>query len=194
MDEISQEKEVWIFCRNYDLIISKNGIAREGKWKYVANFIFIRVEDYQRLINQVFIDDIVLLLRLDGGKDFMALANEEKIDEKFKVEKYLDDKYQKIQIGANPEDYIKKLEESPIVIVISEKMQVAEALKETRLGLFALPLPLLIGGLIALIAAEDAIPISIILLLLGLIVGLILLNHYKNLKEKLIKLNNEKLK
>lgn len=104
----SDIRELWIFKRNHELIVSRDGFAEKGSWEYIpeAKSLYIEIGNVRRLINQAFVDDVVLLLRLDGGKEFITLANEKKIDEVFKIERYLDDKYQKIQIESDTPNHI----------------------------------------------------------------------------------------
>jgi len=104
----SDTREVWIFKRNHELIFSRDGIADKGSWEYLpeAKSLYIEIGNVKRLINQAFVDDVVLLLRLDGGKGFVTLANELKIDESFRIERYLDDQYQKKQIEPSIPDLL----------------------------------------------------------------------------------------
>jgi ribosomal protein S17 len=68
-----------IFEKNNDLILSKNGEVTIGKWKYLAEakcLLIDRGED-KILCNEMYFDDSVLMLKVDGiGNTFFVLANE----------------------------------------------------------------------------------------------------------------------
>jgi hypothetical protein len=198
IDEESQIKEVWIFCQNKDLIISKNGIAQEGTWKYAANSIFIKVGEFQRLINQAFIDDVVLLLRLDGGNEFIALANEQKIDKSFKIEKYLNDKYRTIQIESNyPEVLPKpsKVTPPPLSLEDQIKMQKWDTYHTKISFIFLIVLAIIISPILLAIGVNNKSLYSLfiipaLILLVSMIILLpIYLNSRKELKSLLEKKN-----
>ncbi|MDB9754711.1 hypothetical protein OAB20_00295 [Winogradskyella sp.] len=64
-------QQSYIFERNGDLVMSKNGIVKMGKWKLYpeAQSIKIdRIED-QILLNQAFFDKALMILKYDGYKD-----------------------------------------------------------------------------------------------------------------------------
>ena len=78
---IDQEFEMQklIFRKNKELIMSKNGVATIGKWDYLAeakSLLIDRGSD-KMLFNEGFIDEGVMILKLDGTENrFFALANE----------------------------------------------------------------------------------------------------------------------
>lgn len=68
-----------IFKKDKTLILSKNGQAEVGKWDYfpeAKSLLIDRISD-KILCNEAFIDDGVLILKLDGtDNQFFTLANE----------------------------------------------------------------------------------------------------------------------
>lgn len=80
-----------IFKRNNELILSKNGKAEVGRWEYypAAKSILIdRVTD-KILCNEQYIDNGVMILKVDGtNNEFFALANENIVPD-LDVYKYL---------------------------------------------------------------------------------------------------------
>ncbi len=80
-----------IFKKNQELILSKNGKVKLGKWEYYpeARSILIDRKDDILLCNEGYIDDNVLILKLDGTEDeFFVLANENELPD-LNVVKYL---------------------------------------------------------------------------------------------------------
>lgn len=72
------EIQKFIFKRNGELILSKNGIVKTGAWEYFseAKSLLIDQIDEKWLLNQVFVDDHVMLLKKDGtSNDFFSFAN-----------------------------------------------------------------------------------------------------------------------
>lgn len=68
-----------IFRKNNELIMSKNGQVNIGKWDYLpeARSILLDRGEDKILCNEGFIDEAVMILKLDGTKDnFFVLANE----------------------------------------------------------------------------------------------------------------------
>jgi hypothetical protein len=122
----SATREVWIFKRNHELIFSRDGIADKGSWEYLSEMesLYIEIGPVKRLINQAFIDDVVLLLRLDGGKEFIALANEQKIDETFRIERYLDKKYNKVITDKSQENDKPQILSAPVELSLNEQIEI----------------------------------------------------------------------
>lgn len=68
-----------IFKKNKELILSRNGKVQEGRWDYFpeAKSLLIDRGTDKILCNEAFIDEGVLILKLDGTENqFFALANE----------------------------------------------------------------------------------------------------------------------
>lgn len=76
-ENLNQQK--YIFKRNGDLIMSLNGQVTIGKWEYFAtakSLLIDRIQD-KILLNQNFIDPVVMILKKDGTKEEnLILANE----------------------------------------------------------------------------------------------------------------------
>lgn len=76
-DEFEMQK--LIFKKNKELIISKNGQVQVGKWDYFAGAKSLLIDRNvdKILCNEAFIDNGVLILKLDGTENrFFVLANE----------------------------------------------------------------------------------------------------------------------
>ena len=85
------EIQKFIFKRDNKLILSKNGKAKEGHWDYFPEAMALLIDriDDKLLLTEQFIDDNVLILKMDGTKnDFFALANENTIPD-YNVLRYL---------------------------------------------------------------------------------------------------------
>lgn len=68
-----------IFKKNNELILSKDGQVKIGKWDYFpeAKSLLIDRGDDKILCNEAFIDDAVLVLKMDGtSNNYFVLANE----------------------------------------------------------------------------------------------------------------------
>ena len=85
------EIQTLIFKKNKELILSKNGKAKEGRWDYfpeARSLLIDRVTD-KLLLKEQYIDENVIILKKDGtDNDFFALANENSIPD-YNVPKYL---------------------------------------------------------------------------------------------------------
>lgn len=71
-----------IFKKNKELILSKDGQVTEGKWDYFpqAKSLLIDRGFDKILCNETYIDDSILVLKMDGKRDdFFVLANENNI-------------------------------------------------------------------------------------------------------------------
>ena len=95
------EMQKLIFKKNKELIFSKNGQVKIGKWEYfpeAKSLLIDRITD-KILCNEAFIDQGVLILRLDGtDNQFFMLANENVVPD-LDVTKYLKElRYQKLKI------------------------------------------------------------------------------------------------
>ena len=94
--------EKLIFKKNQELIMSKNSEVTVGKWEYLPSaksLLIDRIRD-KVLLNQVFIDKGILVLKHDGFSDnYFLLANENIIPD-LNIESYLKQIfYQKYNIG-----------------------------------------------------------------------------------------------
>ena len=86
-----------IFKKNNELILSKDGQVTEGKWEYFAEAKCLLIDrgTDKILCNETYIDDSILVLKVDGKNDnFIVLANENNIPNLDAYE-YLERLYQK---------------------------------------------------------------------------------------------------
>lgn len=100
---IDQDNELQrlVFKRNRSLIMSKNGQVNHGSWDYLPearSIVINRIND-SILCNEAYIDEGIMILRLDGtANQFFTLANENVIPD-LDINKYLSKKrYEKLHI------------------------------------------------------------------------------------------------
>lgn len=98
-DELEMQK--LIFKKNKELILSKNGKVQEGKWDYFpeAKSLLIDRNTDKILCNEAFVDEGVMILKLDGTENrFFILANENIVPD-LDANRYLKElRYQKLKI------------------------------------------------------------------------------------------------
>jgi hypothetical protein len=85
------ELQKFIFKKNNELLLSKNGQVNIGKWEYYAEAKSLLIDrGFDKILcNEEFIDDGVLILKIDGNQDkYFILANENLIPD-LNVTKYL---------------------------------------------------------------------------------------------------------
>ncbi len=81
----------YMFMRDKRLILSLNGIVKEGKWELLPNgkLLIDRVDD-KILLQNMFIDDAVMILKMSGTADVpFLLVNEHRVPDR-DVMKYLE--------------------------------------------------------------------------------------------------------
>jgi hypothetical protein len=86
------EREKYIFKKNHELIISREGRVEIGSWEYLdeAQSFLIRRESGKFLYNQGFLDKAVMILKVDGKEqEFLTLANQNVLPD-LDVQVYLD--------------------------------------------------------------------------------------------------------
>lgn len=127
-----KNQQKYIFRRNGELVMSLNGAVTIGQWEYIAaakSLLIDRIKD-KLLLNQAFLDDAVMVLKLDGliGEKFM-LVNEVLLP-KLNFEEYLQNLFysknkiliSKLKDGKNFEvhqiagDRYDNYEEKPVTI------------------------------------------------------------------------------
>jgi hypothetical protein len=95
------EMQKLIFKKDKELILSKNGQVQIGKWDYFpeAKSLLIDRNVDKILCNEAFIDQGVMILKLDGTENrFFILANENIVPD-LDVNRYLKElRYQKLKI------------------------------------------------------------------------------------------------
>jgi len=96
------EMQKLIFKKNKELVLSKNGQVQMGKWDYYpeAKSLLIDRGADKILCNEAFIDNGVMILRLDGTDNrFFMLANENIVPD-LDANRYLKDlRYQRLKIA-----------------------------------------------------------------------------------------------
>jgi hypothetical protein len=92
IDNISNNKNVYIFRNNNDLLISQNGKVEKAKWEYLGNnSLLIDKRDESYLFKHGFFDENILALKVDSKDEYAFLINENKYDgELNSVERVID--------------------------------------------------------------------------------------------------------
>lgn len=81
IDDINNNKNVYIFRDNKELLISNNGNVEIAKWEYLGfNSLLIEKEHTHFLFKQGFFDENVLALKVDGNNEYAVFVNENKSD------------------------------------------------------------------------------------------------------------------
>jgi hypothetical protein len=98
IDEIAQQKVVYIFRTNNELLISTNGNVQEARWEYLGNnSLLVRTKDSSLLLKHGFFDDSILALKRDSTDDFNIFVNENKhsgeLNTAEKVVQFLENRY-----------------------------------------------------------------------------------------------------
>lgn len=128
------QRIVYIFSSNKELVISTNGSVEIGRWEYYsnANSLLISTNQSQTLYSQIFIDDKVLLLKHDGGDQLTIFVNEKRKEDNFQIETYIQDTYKLALSRESNENEIThtfKIKEQPKSardILIEEKSVIEE--------------------------------------------------------------------
>jgi len=132
IDDISNNKNVYIFRANNDLLISQNGKVEKAKWEYLGNnALLIDKKDESYLFKHGFFDENILALKVDSKDEYAFLINENKYDGELnsleKVIDFLTKKYIEPQLRKNIIETtgielidIKQLKETEVVIVAFE--------------------------------------------------------------------------
>ncbi|MCB9266517.1 MAG: hypothetical protein H6558_15945 [Lewinellaceae bacterium] len=84
------DKVTYIFRRNNELLVSKQGEVATGRWEYlrVVQSMLIEYNGAKRMYNQGFLDKAVMVLRKDGTEEVFALANSQIIHD-LRIDGYL---------------------------------------------------------------------------------------------------------
>jgi hypothetical protein len=98
IDNIEQEKQVYLFRPNNELLISKNGKIEKGKWEYLGNkSLIIDQGDQAYLFKHGFFDENLLALKIDSKEEYALFINENKyngdMNSSEKVIAFLTDQY-----------------------------------------------------------------------------------------------------
>jgi hypothetical protein len=77
----NQNKHLYIFKSNNELIISINGIVEKGKWEFIINqSIIIETNNGNYLYKHSFFDGNILALKLDSTESFSFFVNQTKYE------------------------------------------------------------------------------------------------------------------
>ncbi|MEO9478389.1 MAG: hypothetical protein ABJF56_16530 [Maribacter dokdonensis] len=98
LGEISEEKKVFIFRSNNQLLISLNGIVERGSWDYLGNkSLLLETKNHSYLMKHGFLDENIFALKLDSTETYAFFINETRYDKELNnitdILIYLEDKY-----------------------------------------------------------------------------------------------------
>lgn len=113
IDNILYNKTVYIFRRNEELLISKNGLVEKANWKYLGNqSISINKEGDRFLLEKGFYDKNILVFKIEGSEEHVVFVNENSyngyLNSIGKVQGFLAHKY----LGNKMNYYYQKLIQS----------------------------------------------------------------------------------
>ena len=81
IDSDNSDKTVFIFLNNNRLKIVKNGISTDSAWELLDNaYMDINIVDKSILVKYVFVDEDVLILKIDSKEEYFAFINETKYE------------------------------------------------------------------------------------------------------------------
>jgi hypothetical protein len=113
-------RKLYIFKqKDHKIIISVDGSIEYGKWDFLPeiNSLIMEIGEDKKLFNQAFIDDSLMILKVDGKDDFMAFAIADKFSNNRKIKDYIESNYipknetafQPNKINSNPKAEIIQL-------------------------------------------------------------------------------------
>lgn len=106
IDDVENIKNVFIFRKNKEVIISKNGIAKIEEWDYIDNdSLYIKFDGQMYLFKHGFLDDNIFALNLDNSNKYLFFINETKYEPGLNaiadIEAFLKQKYLGSKIDMN---------------------------------------------------------------------------------------------
>lgn len=106
IDNVENEKNVYIFRQNNELLISQNGKVEKAKWEYLGhNSLLIDRKDESYLFKHGFFDENILALKIDSKNEYAFLVNENKFDKELNslesIIEFLNKKYVASTIRKN---------------------------------------------------------------------------------------------
>jgi hypothetical protein len=109
IDDICNNKNVYIFRNNNELLIAQNGKVEKAKWEYLGNnSLLIDNKDESYLFKHGFFDENILALKVDSKDEYAFLINENKFDREInsldKVIDFLTKKYLEPNLRKSIED------------------------------------------------------------------------------------------
>jgi hypothetical protein len=129
IDEIAQQKVVYIFRTNNELLISTNGSVQEARWEYLGNnSLLVRTKDSSLLLKHGFFDDSILALKRDSTDDFNIFVNENKhsgeLNTAEKVARFLENRYFDTKTKAQIESGTgRSVNTRPVVVKTVEELE-----------------------------------------------------------------------
>jgi len=98
IDEINSKKKLYIFRKNKELLISKDGKVDTASWRYLGkNTLLIEQEKVKKLYKHGFFDQNLIAIKTDVEGNYSFFVNEEKFDlglnSENKIAKYLNKNY-----------------------------------------------------------------------------------------------------
>lgn len=136
IDDINTTKSVYVFRNSKELILSQNGKVKKGSWDYLGNnSIIIDVDSESYLLKHAFLDENILVLKIDNENNYVFFINENKfefgINSLEEINQYLENKYlnnQDFKSGKNSDiEFIdgyfhKKINTDKGIIIIRTKL------------------------------------------------------------------------
>lgn len=100
VNELDNQKTVYIFDKKDRLIVSNSGEVTLGEWSYLNNnSVLISLGSSSFLLNHGFLDDVFLILNQDGTDKYALFVNENEFTKELisieGVQNYLTNKYLK---------------------------------------------------------------------------------------------------
>jgi hemin uptake protein HemP len=81
IENLEQEKQLYLFRPNNELLISKNGKIEKGKWEYLGNKSLLIDQGGQAfLFKHGFFDENLLALKIDSKDEYAFFVNENKYE------------------------------------------------------------------------------------------------------------------
>jgi hypothetical protein len=81
IDNILNNKTVYIFRINSELLISTNGKVEKAKWEYLGNkSLLIDIKENSYLFKHGFFDQNILALKVDSKEEYAIFVNENKYE------------------------------------------------------------------------------------------------------------------
>jgi hypothetical protein len=139
IDTIDKTKNVYIFRKNNELLVSSDGEVEKGRWEYLGNnSLLIDKKDKSYLFKHGFVDENVLALKIDGREEYAFMVNENKYDGELNSFNRVVDFLNRTYLNPNIQ---KKLEEQyeivkPIVVQKSPEQIEAERIKQQEFEAF----------------------------------------------------------
>jgi len=78
----SNEKSVFIFRENNQLLISENGIIQKSSWEYITkDLVSLEINNINYLFTPAFLDENMFILKLDSRNEYVVFINENQVRE-----------------------------------------------------------------------------------------------------------------